>query len=170
MTTVQTFGVANRPVCVYPLLFALLSVVGCGSDTTEPEPGPFEPVIAPQIANGGTQATATDYWVGNFSTTGAYLLMQIFEDGSGRLSYHNDAFQPPTGLTTRTFYPFEWTEEESGSITLTYTTVTATFSAFADIMDGTSFDVVFSDGTNTNEAFTFLGLPLPGGVGTDPPT
>jgi len=152
------------------LMFLAVSLLlACGSDSTGPEPGPFEPVIAPQIANGGTQATATNYWVGNFSTTGAYLLMQIFEDGSGRLSYHNDAFQPPTGLSTRTLYPFDWTEAEDGSLTLTYQTVTATFSGFAAIVSGTSFDVVFSDGTNTDEDFTFLLLPLPGGVGTDPP-
>ena len=150
-------------------LFIVLIGVGlsaCGSDSTEPDL--FMPVVASQISNGATQATSTSYWVGNFSTTGAYLLLQLFGDGSGRLSYHNDAFQPPSGLTTRNLYDFTWTETASG-ISLTYSSVTATFSGFGTIAAGTSFDVVFSDGTNVNEDFTFLYLPLPGGVGTDPP-
>ena len=149
------------------VVLACAGLSACGSDSTEPEG--FVPVFAPQIANGGAQATSTSYWVGNFSTTGAYLLFQLFEDGSGRLSYHNDAFQPPTGLTTRTFYNFTWTETESG-ISLAYSPVTATLSGFGTVTAGTSFDVIFADGTNIDEDFTFLYLPLPGGVGTDPPT
>jgi hypothetical protein len=146
-------------------LLATLALGACGSDSTEP----FVPVIAPQISNGGTQATSTTYWQGNFSTSGAYLLLQLFGDGTGRLSYHNDSFQPPTGLTTRNLYDFTWTETENGSIALSYAGVSATFSGFDDIVSETSFDVVFSDGTNVNEDFTFISFPLPGGVGTDPP-
>ena len=149
-----------------PLLLTVLaaSVLACDSDSTDP----FQPVFAPMISNGTTQATSTSYWAGNFSTSGAYLLLQLFGDGSGRLSYHNDSFQPPTELTTRNLYDFDWTESESG-ISLSYEGVTATFSGFSNVQVGTSFDVLFSDGTNINEDFTFLQLPLPGGVGTDPP-
>ena len=105
-------------------------------------------LVADMIANGATLASAASYWTADVATTGPALTLQLFADGTGRIAYDLDAFQPPAALTTRTLYDFTWTEVLE-TITMSFSGETATFSNIT----GT-----FSSGFSTT--FTLLAANL----------
>ncbi len=120
--------------------------------------------IAPRVipTNGPDLAGRTSYYLGNLVTTGAYLTLQIFDDNTGRIAYDNDAFQPPTGLSTRTLYDFTATQTPP-DVLISFQGEQATLGNVRNVVALTSFEADYDDGTNQT-TLTFLYFS-----GGDPP-
>lgn len=126
-------------------LMTTLFLVNCGGDGGGSD-DEIESAIFSEDAGGGNPAS---HWDTLNTTSGAFVSVALFEDGTGQVAFGNDAFArgAGAGVGTRTLYTLTWEDAGDATIEATIDTPTFTFELQdTDVAgDGQTFEATYSD-------------------------